>query len=116
MLNQLDRVLWTGVRVGWHFLQVAFHNGMMMALHIDNVIVIIHTHAATSVFGPKEGEEHIICEDLCKTISPFLFVTISPELGEVVKNRRGTYTSEENTNDFPVLVSRGDFLATDFRR
>jgi len=85
VLNQLNRVLGTGVRVGWHFLQVALHNGMMMALHIDNVIVIIHTHAATSVFGAQEGEEHIVCEDLCKTISPLplLIDSISPEVGEL---------------------------------
>jgi hypothetical protein len=116
MLNQLDRVLGTGIRVGWHFLQVAFHNGMMMTLHIDNVIVIKHTHAATSVFGAEEGEEHVVCEDLCKTISPFLSVTKSLEVGEFMKICRRTYTSEENADNFSVLVSRGDFLTADFGR
>ena len=66
MLNQLNRLLWIGACR--HLLQVAFHNGMMMALYIHNVFVIEHTHAAASVFGADECEEHIICEDLVRIL------------------------------------------------
>jgi hypothetical protein len=32
------------------------------------------------------------------------------------KDRRKTYTSEKNTNDFPIIVSRGLFAVTDLGR
>jgi hypothetical protein len=37
-------------------------------------------------------------------------------LGEAIKTGRRTHTSEENTNNFPVLVSLGHFVASDLGR
>jgi hypothetical protein len=42
----------------------------MMALHIDNIIVVKDTHATTPVFGTEEGEEHVVCEDLFQLSAP----------------------------------------------
>lgn len=50
------------------FLQVTFHDSMIMTLYIHNIAIFEHTHAAASVFRANEGEKQCVREDLYKII------------------------------------------------